>query len=226
MKSLSTLFLLFTSIGTTYFFSATLWHRFKAKNSAAVSQEIRRKAFVQNGSDYVIQEEPNSESKLSDLVVYKKEGNNWGKVLVTGLDSSGNWTLSDWDKNGSMDIATNWKTTNYVYLFDSTKNEYVNTGRIGKTQYIEGGINYDYEKFNPTWMSTLYKIENFKKETIATMVTQTNSHQNIDAILIYDGEERYERLIETITEVCDSASLASFDYDAYWRKNWKRFTSK
>ena len=147
-------------------------------------------------------------------------------MLVSGLDSSQVWSLSDWNNDGFTDITTHWQTTTYVYLFDSTSNEYIHTGRIGNMKNIDSEIKYDYERFNPTWMSTLFKIENFKKETIATMVTQTDSHHNIDAILIYDGEERYERLIETITESCDSAGLASFDYDTYWRKNWKRLMGK
>lgn len=181
-----------------------------------LTEEDTIKLISQAGLDFkiVIEQEPRN------LIVYKKTGNDW--AMMDSFEYDGYYkhlneqiSFSDWNEDGFVDILTHWRNTSVINLFDFNKKRFVKTGDFSEITKLEKGYSFEYEYIRPVWVSTLYRIEDFKKVVYATMSLEMPKEGEIQKILVYKGNIQDHNILETLSK--------ETEYDDYWRKNWKRF---
>lgn len=170
----------------------------------------------------------------NELFIYQKNKNTWQEVQKIDYTNYykyiyEQWNTQDWNNDGFIDILTHWKTCSIVHLFDTTQNKFVEAGSFGDTTHLDSTYQFDYIYIRPTWVSTLYKVENFKKHIYATMeLTQGNENKERE-IIVYKGESNKNYILDIINKESipdyKEVGFASFDYKVYWQKNYKRFIS-
>lgn len=168
----------------------------------------------------------------NELFIYQKSKNTWQEVQKIAYTNyykyiHEQWNTQDWNNDGFIDILTHWRTSSIVHLFNINQNKFVETGSFGDTTHLDSVYQIDYIYISPTWVSTLYKIENFKKRVYATMqLTQGNENKGQE-IIVYKGEYNKEEILDIIHKesIPDYKELgfASFNYKEYWQKNYRRF---
>jgi hypothetical protein len=243
MKNLIITFLLVGVIGTGAYFAKSLNPKSQPVTISNPQQNTEQdtiepekddestaedtvKLITQAGLDFKIeiQQEPRN------LIIYQKVGNDWSVMDTIEYDGyykrlNEQVSFSDWNKDGYVDILTHGRTGFKLYLFDFNKKRFVETGVFSEVTPLEDGFAYNYTYIRPVWQSELYRIENFKKVTYATLLL-TFDNSKPRQLLLYEGDYKDNNVIETIPpeSVPDYKEVGfnAFDYDNYWKKNWKR----